>query len=298
MKKWIFILVSLSLLATSCKKKDELISTTELDAEEMGQQIGETMAAVDEAGGSGGQLAFMKSNLRTIARKAPGALEKPSLISLLNPTAEATTCTASPGFGACSNDRVIRNFNGCTIGSATLSGTVTLSYYDNDGFNDTTCSLNVGETIARNPNFVVTGLRGARLEVTKTGTFGQTILRSTNSLYYLNNDGINRKLTYNGITLLDVTTTISSQIFVSGTARSGRVMNGGTILINDNIKGKSCSMSPSNVTWNGSCNCAVSGSWSGSCDTGTTATLTITGCGTADVDVNGETESITLDRCY
>lgn len=298
MKKWMFILVSLSLVVTSCQKKVDEISTSELDAEEMAQQIGETMAAVDEAGGSGGQLAFMKSNLRTFARRAPEALEKTSLISLVNPTAEAATCSSAPGFGSCSNDRIVRDFNNCTIGSATVSGTVTLSYYDNDGFNDTTCSLSTGETIARNPNFIVTGLRGAELAVTKTGSFGQTILRATSNQYYLNNDGINRKLTLNGTTLLDVTTTISSQIFVSGTARSGRTMNGGTILVTDNIKGKTCSLAPSNVTWNGSCNCAISGSWSGSCSTGTTASVTITGCGTADIDINGETESITLDRCY
>lgn len=297
MKKWMFIVLTLG-LSVSCSKKEEEISTTELDAEEMAQQIGETMAAVDESGGSSGQLAFFKSNLRTFARRAPEALEKPSLISLFNPTAEAATCSAAPGFGACSNDRIIRNFNNCTIGSATVSGTVTLSYYDADGFNDNTCSLNTSETIARNPNFTVTGLRGAELAVTKVGTFGQTILRSTASLYQLYNDGINRKLTYNGTTLLDVTTTITGPIFVSGTARASRTMNSGSINISDNIKGKTCTLVPSNVTWDGSCNCAVSGSWSGSCSTGTAATVTITSCGAADIVIDGQTKSITFDRCY
>lgn len=298
MKKWMFIVLSLSLLSVSCKNTEELISTTELDSEEVAQQIGETMAAVDESGGSGGQLAFFKSNLRTFARRAPEALEKQSLFSLLAPEANAATCSAAPGFGACVNDRIVRNFNNCTIGSATISGTVTLSHYDSDGFNDSTCSLIVGETVARNPNFKVTGLRGAELAVTKTGSFGQQVLRATSSLYYLNNDGINRKLTFNGTTLLDVTTTISSQIFVSGTARAGRTMNGGTVLVTDNIKGKTCSLSPSNVTWNGSCNCAISGSWAGSCSNGTTANVTITGCGTANININGEAKAIAFDRCY
>lgn len=300
MNKWMFLVLSLSLISFSCEKKEDDALTTQLDSEEMAQQIGETMAAVDEAGGSSGQLAFMKANLKTFARRAPEALEKKGLFSLVNPTAEAATCSSAPGFGGCSNDRIVRNFNNCTIGSATVSGTVTLSYYDADGFNDNTCSLSTGESVARNPNFTVTGLRGAELAVTKTGAFGQTVGRITSTQYRIDNDGINRKLTFGGQTVLDVTTTISSTdpIIVSGTARTGRVMNGGTITLTDNVSGKTCTMTPSNVTWNGTCNCAISGSWSGSCSNGTSADITITGCGTANATINGEAKSVTFDRCY
>ncbi|WP_409479624.1 hypothetical protein [Pseudobdellovibrio sp. HCB154] len=302
MNKWIIIVLALSLFSFSCKKTatDELTSST-LDSEEMAQQIGETMASIDESGGSSGQYAFMKADLRTFARRAPEALEKQNLMSLIVSKAEAATCSSAPGFGSCTNDVIVRNFNNCTIGSATVSGTVTLSFFDADGFNDTTCSMAVdGQSITRNPNYTVTGLRNAQLAVTKTGTFGQQILRSDATTFFILNDGINRKLTFAGQTLIDVTTTISNaqRLTVTGNTRNGRVLNGGTIVLTDNLSGKICSMSPSNVTWNNTCNCAISGSWSGSCDTGTTADITITGCGTANIDINGESKSITFDRCY
>ena len=115
------------------------------------------------------------------------------------------------------------------------------------------------------------------------------------------NDGINRKVTYGGATVLDITTTIEAggtSLVISGTARTGRTLNQGTITVTDNLAGKSCSLQPTNVTWDSStCKCASSGSWSGTCSTGTTATVTITGCGTANIDIDGTAEAITFDRC-
>lgn len=300
MKNWIFIIVSLSLVTFSCNKKADDETAATIDAEEMAQQIGETMAAIDEGGGSSGQLAFMKSDIRTFARLTPNAIEKPSLMSLLVPTAEAATCSAAPGFSGCVNNVITRNFGSCTIGTATVSGSVVLTYVD--GTTDNTCSVGAtGNQVYRDPNYTVSVPSGAQLAVTKTGTWGQTITKlGIGQLYSIVNDGINRKLTFNGVTVLDVTTTISvsDALVVSGTNRSGRTLNAGTIVIADNLVGKTCTLSPTNVTWNNACNCAISGSWAGSCDNGTSADVTITGCGTADIVINGESKSINFDRCY
>ncbi len=298
MKKWMFIIISLSLISFSCKKKiEDEAATASLETEEIAQQVGETMAAIDEAGGSSGQFAFMKSQLRTFARVTPNALEKPSLMSLIMPTAEAATCAVGQTFSGCVSNVVTRNFNNCTIGTATVSGSVTLTYYDAGV--DNTCSMAVApDQVHRNPNFTVSTPSGAVLSVTKTSTWGQSVAKVSSHLFRIDNDGINRKLTFNGATLIDITTTIPNHITVSGVARAGRTMNGGEVFTTNNLTGKTCSLVPTNVTWNGSCNCAISGSWSGSCSDGNMATVDITGCGTADITINGEGKSITFDRCY
>ncbi|MCM2322947.1 MAG: hypothetical protein NDJ90_06760, partial [Oligoflexia bacterium] len=60
----------------------------------------------------------------------------------------------------------------------------------------------------------------------------------------------------------------------------------------------SCSFSPSNVTWTSTCNCAVNGTWNGTCSDGKTASLDITGCGTATLTIDAITQDVAFDRCY
>ena len=64
----------------------------------------------------------------------------------------------------------------------------------------------------------------------------------------------------------------------------------------------SVSLTPDNLAWTPTCNCAASGSLSGTVsgggkDDGKSATVTLTGCGTADVTIDGDTESVAMDRC-
>ena len=301
-KLWILTLVA-SLTFVSCKKKaDEISATDELDATEMAQQIGDAMAGIDEAGGNvGGGLALMKADMTMFARRVPHALEKQSLMSILVPKAQAAACTVATGWGGCSNNVIVRDFGGCDIagGSAVVSGTVTLTF--TDAAVDSTCQLAAtGNYVLRDPNYTVTTQSGAQLAVTKSSTFGQLVTRISPHIFQIHNDGINRKLTFSGATIIDITTTIDEDdpLLVSGTARTGRVLYDGTINIADNLSAKTCTLQPSNVTWSAGCKCATSGSWAGSCSTGTTANLSITGCGTAEMTMNGTTESITFDRCY
>lgn len=300
-----FIVVSLSLISlSSCKKAlEESAANTQLDAANMAQTVGDLMAAVDETGGStSGSFAYMKSELKTIARLAPNAVDKPSLMSVIIPSVQAGTQCSAVGFSGCISNVMLRTFSNCEIGTATMSGTITLDFQD--ATVDNTCSMTAsGHLVNRIPNFDITTSQGAKLSVTTVaGTNGQYIFKTgVGQLYGVGNEGINRKLTFNGITLMDVTTTIpdSDRIVVSGTSRSGRTVNQGTVIITNNLNGKTCTLQPSNLVWNNSCNCPISGSWTGSCsDSGTTATLDITGCGTGNATLNGEIKSVDFDRCY
>lgn len=302
------ITVALAVCLSACTKKADEKSETQADLEEAGQQIGDAMASIDESGsGSGNFAQIIKSETKFFARSAPGSLIFPSpLMSTLFPTATAAACS-SVAFGACSSGVTTRTFAGCTVGTAEFNGSVSLTYRDGTtGVNQAGCSLiDTGDVVLRNPNYTVTGLRGAELSVSKTGSSGQSILRLNGALnsYRLDNDGINRRFTLAGQTLLDSTTVIeenasSQPMVISGTNRSGRTLSGGKLTFTNNLTAQSCSFEPSNVTWGASCNCATSGSWAGTCSNGTSATLEITGCGTANLSVGEETEILTFDRCY
>lgn len=300
MQKGLWIILFSSVFSFSCQKQLDDALSSKLDAADMAQTVGDLMASIDESGGSTGSLAYMNSEMKMIARLAPGATEKVTLLSLIVPSAEAATCATVPGFGSCTNNVITRNFNGCTIGSATVSGTVTLTFLD--GTTDNTCSIgSAGNKIYRAPNFEITTSSGAKLAVVKTGSYGQIMTKAASGqVYNVENDGVNRKLTFNGTTIMDMTTTISStdKLVVTGTSRTGRTLTSGKITITNNLTGKICTLQPSNIQWGSSCNCPTSGSWSGTCDSGTSASLTITGCGTATATLNGSSKSVDFDRCY
>ena len=188
------------------------------------------------------------------------------------------------------------------MGAATFSGDVTLTW---GGGTNVDCTLGgtAGTHITRVPNFTATGLRGATLAVTKTGTIGQRVTwnsgASPNRVFTLSNDGINRKFTTaSAVVLFNQTTVTSGDITVTGEARTNRVMNGGSLRVTNNLTSVVCSYVPTNVTWAGTtCNCPTSGSWAGSCSDGKTTTLNITGCGTASYTEGTTTQTVTFDRC-
>ena len=295
MKFKIILLLCLA-LNFGCKKSET--SADDTSAEETAQQIGDAMASVDEAGGSSGTIASTQAAVqKTFARLAPDEIPNRSLLShILLPQAEATSCGDS-GFSACSGSGVItRDFAGCTVGTAVFTGTVTLAWS-----NGSTCSmLSNGESLTRSPSFTVTGRRGATLAVSKTGSIGQKLYRDSDGVFSFTNDGINRKFTTaDASVLFDQTTSVSvsSPITVTGGARSGRVMNGGTLHVVNNLTSVTCDYSPTNVTWSAGCNCPTSGSWTGTCSNSNTTTLSITGCGTATFTDGSFSSTVTLDRC-
>lgn len=285
------------LLLVGCKKIEE----EGADIQESAQQIGDVMASIDESGSSSGTFAYYENQKKTFARLSPEDSLEPNLIAQLAlPEAQAVSCLGF-GFSACNANVVTRNFNNCTVGTATFSGTVTLTWA-----NATNCIMNAASaSITRVPNFTMTGRRGATLSVTQTGTIGQRLTwmsgTGTTKVFDFTNDGITRRFTApNSTILFDQTTTVSGTLTVTGTARTSRVLttSGGALIVTDNLKSVACVYTPTNVTWNSSsCNCPTQGSWSGSCSDGKSTTLNITGCGTATYTEGSETQSVTFDRC-
>jgi hypothetical protein len=301
MKIKILGLIFLALINFGCKKN--ATDSSAVDIQETAQQVGDTMASMDEAGKSSGSIAsFEKSFQNSFDRYAPNeSTDTSSVASLFLPKAEAVACFGF-GFGSCSSNTIVRNYNNCTIGSASLSGDVTLVW----GGGAAACSLSSsGQFITRTPNFTLTGRRGATLSVTKTGTIGQRLTWASGSgfskVFNFTNDGINRKFTdSNSNVIFDQTSVVSGTLTVTGTDRNNRVITsvGGTLKVTNNLTSVVCDYTPSNVTWSSTtCNCPVAGSWSGSCSDGKSTTLDITGCGTANYTEGSETQSVSFDRC-
>lgn len=302
MKLPILFLVT-SVMFFGCKKAEV---TTAADIQETAQQIGDVMASVDESGGSTGSIASMKDSERmqnsvrqSFQRFAPGELSENMIAKLFLPDAQAAACGGT-GFSSCSGSSIVRSYNGCTVGSATFSGDVTLTWSNGN----TACSMGTtpGARITRIPNFTVTGRRSASLTVSKTGTIGQRIELVTaaglNSAVKFSDDGITRVFSIGSTVLFNQTSATSGDITVTGTSRSNRVMSGGSLNVTNNLTSVVCNYVPTNVTWSGgTCNCPTMGSWSGSCSNGKTTTLEITGCGTANYTEGTDIEAVTFDRC-
>lgn len=285
-------------LSFGCKKADT--TATDTTAAETAQQIGDNMASVDESGGSSsGAIAAQQSAAeKTFARLEPDDINK-SISQFLLPNAEAASCGSASEFSGCTSGVITRTFGGCTVGSATFTGTVSLTFA---GTGSALCRVNGanGDSVTRVPSFTVTGRRGATLTVSKTGTIGQKVSRTGINQFAFTNDGINRKFTAPDATVLFDQTTgvpVSSPIVVTGASRAGRVMNGGILRVQNNKTSVTCDYTPANVTWEAGCNCPTSGSWTGTCTNSNTTTLTITGCGTANFTDGSFSGVVTLDRC-
>lgn len=293
LKKVTLVLLTPMMFLAGCAE-DELNA---VDIQEMAQQVGDVMASVDESGGTtNGTMAFMEGQRRFMAAKEKQLPRNyaQDVFDLFTPikSAQAVGCKDT-AYSSCSSGTKIRDLNGCTIGSAVFTGTVTLN------FSQSACTLSSqNDTVERDPDFTVTGRREATLSVSKTGTYGQRITRGAGSNFTFENDGVRRVFTAGGVDLFDFTTRTTSAIAITGTSRADRVMNGGTLRVTNNNTSVTCDYSPSNVAWSSTCNCASSGSWTGSCSDGKTSNLTITGCGTATFTIDDSSENLSFDRCY
>ena len=71
--------------------------------------------------------------------------------------------------------------------------------------------------------------------------------------------------------------------------------------IDHKVAGYKVTLTANNLAWTSNCNCASSGTLSGMVSggkhDGKSASVTITGCGEADVTIDGDTESVSIDRC-
>ncbi len=287
----LFLLVGL--MASSCKNNEEETSSP---SDSISQQIGDAMVSIDDSGGSDGGYALLKRESSNVARfsKAQGPWQ--ILGEALVPKALAASCYVTNTWGSCASNVVVRDFQDCTILGATFSGQVTYTF--TDATVDSTCSVAAnGHSVARNPNFTITGSRGGTFTVSKTGTIGQSITRTGAGAYNFANDGIRRVLTFGGVTLADYTNSTTTAISVTGATRNGRVASGGALRVLNNLTGVSCDFSPSAVTWGSSCNCATSGTWSATCSNGVSASLSLTSCGSGTFVLGTESTAVTLDQC-
>ncbi|MBU6154827.1 MAG: hypothetical protein KGP28_11040 [Bdellovibrionales bacterium] len=294
----VFGLIFLSATLLSCAKNPD-VSNEVID--EVAQQVGDVMASMDEIGGSTGTLSqHQKSFLRLQDRLQP-AFE----FFALTPKAYADSCISS-GFAMCDvSSRILkRTFSGCTLGLASITGTVSLKW----GGTGSGCSLGLpapGGYITRVPDFTVTGLRGATLSVSRedpTGVGQRLTYASGNgpsAQFKFSSDGIRRVFTLpDGKPLIDLTSSTVQDLTLTGAERSpSRVLSGGVLRVKNNQSDFSCDFIPSNVTWSSNCNCPVSGNWQATCSDGSRSSIRLSGCGTADFTFGLESQTISFDRC-
>ena len=187
-------------------------------------------------------------------------------------------------------------FNGCTVGAIAVDGSVNLTFSDAAACNIAT----VGDSVNRTGSLTLSA-PGGSLAITTPGG-GQTLTRTANGFTFAV-AGMERVLTLaSGRTLFDISTMTTTPLTITGSSRADMVMVGGTLVVTHHLAGYSVSLTPNNLTWTPTCNCASSGSLTGTVsgggkDDGKSATVTITGCGTADVTIDGDTESVTMERC-
>jgi hypothetical protein len=263
------------------------------DQDQIGAAVGEVMASVDESTKGSGATA------RLPILRMPDEMRAPmwrQVYDGFSHVAYAAGCVQSP-FATCTSGVRTRSFNQCSIGSATLDGMVTLTFSDTHA-----CAVgSAGDTVDREADFTLTGPYGGTLDVSSPGG-GQLLTKTTTGFDY-SVPGMRRVLTGpGGRKLFDISTRTVSPIHINGSSRADLVIVSGSLEVSHNLAGYKVTLQPENLTWNPSCNCAVSGKLTGTVASsgkldGKIATVTITGCGQAEVDIDGETDSVTLDRC-
>lgn len=268
---------------------------------ELGNQLGDVMATIDDAGGGNTTISQYAPSVDRYNTSSPKQVAYENVFKFLLPEAQAAVCGAT--FSACSSNTRTRTFGGCAIGNYVLNGSLTVTW--TGGAN---CVLSgTSQSIRIAPNYSVAG-NNMTLTATKTGTNGASLTwisgaGDTRVMNYTN-DGINRTLSYNGTALLSITTRTNSPITVTNVNRGSRSLSSaaGALEIVNNTSGESCTFQASALLYSAAnCNCAISGSWIGSCSSLGNITMTMNGCGLANLSYteNGspKIKAIALDRC-
>lgn len=294
LKKYILVMASVFLF-TGCGSQEE--ASVDISSE-LANQVGDFMASVDESYGATGSTFsvdqnLMNSELLFLEKISPTPLSL-QIGQKLIPFANAASCFGQ-GFSGCAAGVNTRNFNSCTVGSATFTGSVSINWVSS-----ATCSEVAGaNTVRRSPNFSVSK-GNATVSVYKTGTNGQEMTwtgSASPKTVTATSDGIRRTAIADGATVYDVSTSTVGGISISGTARVGRRISSGTLRFTNHLNNEVCDITPSNVVWSSNCTCATAGSWSGNCTINGAFNVTISSCGTGTVTYNGQSRSVTFDRC-
>jgi hypothetical protein len=278
---------SLAMLAAGACRKQSLA-----DQDQIGAAVGEVMASADESTKGSGATAQLP--ILRMPEEMRGPLWRQVFDGVVR-TAYAGSCVQSP-FASCVAGVRTRTFDTCSVGAATLDGSVTLMFSDT-----TSCAVAaVGDMVNRTASFTLTGPYGGTLAVSAPGG-GQTLTKTATGFDYAV-PGMERVLTGpGGHTLFDISTRTTTPIQITGSSRADLVIVSGALEVTHHLAGYKVTLVPQNLSWSTTCNCAVSGSLSGTVSggkhDGKSALVTLTGCGQADVTVDGDTESVTLDRC-
>lgn len=262
---------------SSCSDSDDDTALTGSSSDLMAQQIGESMVSVDESSGN---------NNGTFARS-----------SFL------VAACSGVSFGACgatASATAVKDFNGCTIvdGLVSVSGTITLTYA---GTGSGTCTIPaVGDSVTQVPAFAASLMGNNGSFGASALSTGQTLTRASSGTFTFTNTGIRRVYTSgSGNAIADITTATTSDITISGTTRTNRVINGGVLQVTNNLTNEVCNVSPNNVTWtSGACSCPTSGTWTGTCSTGQPVSVAFTStCGSVETMYGTASKTLTIERC-
>jgi hypothetical protein len=262
------------------------------DQDQVGASVGEAMAGLDES--LDGRTTTALLPMFNLPDQLKGPRWKRAIGWVL-PRAYAGACWAST-FSACSAGVRTRQYDACAIGAATLDGSVTLTF----NRADLCAMISTGDTVTRTADFTLTGPYGGTLMVSSAGG-GQTVTRTAAGFDY-SVQGMKRVLTTAaGRTLFDIDTRTTAPLVVTGSSRADFKIVSGTLEVIHNLAAYTVALTPDNLAWSASCNCAVSGTLTGTVTggklSGKSTSVTLTGCGQADVTVDGDTEHVTLDRC-
>jgi hypothetical protein len=282
---------ALAMLAVGCRKEGVT------DQGQIGAAVGDVMASADESANGGSSTAMLPAlpALRAPAQLRPPLWRRTMDALTLIPPAYADSCLPVT-YSACDAGVRTATFNGCTVGAIAVNGSVSLAFSDTAACNIAT----VGDSVNRTGSLTLSAPAGS-LAITTPGG-GQTLTRTATGFTFAV-AGMERVLTLaSGRTLFDIGTMTPAPLTITGSSRSDMVMAGGTLVVTHHLAGYSVSLTPDHLTWTPACNCASSGSLTGTVsgggkDDGKSATVTITGCGTADVTIDGDTESVTMERC-
>ena len=262
---------------------------------QIGAAVGELMSSLDESSQDGTTTAMAP---RLPVLRAPAELRGPLWRRVLDaalPSAYAGACIATR-FSTCDAGTRARTFTACSLGAATLDGSVSLAFSSSP-----LCLMAAeGESVTRTASFTLTGLYGGTLAVTSPGG-GQTLKKTATGFEYTVG-GMERIVKgAAGRTLVDVTTTTTAPLEITGSSRADLVITSGSLQVTHRLAGYSVTLTPTNLAWSAHCTCAISGSLSGTVaggkNDGKSASMRLLGCGEAEVTVAGETTDVTLDRC-
>ena len=278
------------LLAVGCAKK--ITEDTELS-------IPATTAEVESGSSAVTALLDEQAGSNYAMSTAP----QKSILEFITSKAYAATCMR-PSFSACQSGIKAATYNGCEIGSATISGTAQLQY------SQAGCTMNAtNDMVTRTYSLERSGLHGGSLLTTSSAQSdyrggaaygGGGRLTKTASGFSLDILGKHKALTFRGKSVYDISIKTIAPLLVSGGLdRSNRNIQSGQLEINHNRAGRTAVWTYNNVQFSSQCCHPVSGTidivWSGS-KTGS-AQMTFQGCGLAQVTEGGQSSQVEMSYC-